>query len=369
VTSGVRPPGVGIGIVGAGDVAGRDYLPEMHRLAPLGRTVAIASRDGRRAETMAARYGIPSAYAGHEALLADPAVDVVVNLTQLQDHHEVTETAIEAGRHVYSEKPVARHRADIDSLRRRAEATGVVVAAAPSVAVYPQVMWLRRLLDDGALGRVWTATGQLLGGRPPWPGYTSDPRGYFAAEAGPLVDVGVYPLHALTALLGPVADVSAFSQRTRDHFVLAEGPQAGTRIPVDVDDVWHLTLRFAGGTLASVRTDFAAAGASHASELELNGEDATASVQLLDMTAPVAVSDHSQPNGWRLEPMTSARVGGPDHVLGVEHLLRHLVHAEPLVLSLEAAAHVIDVVDAAIASADEGCTIAVGPPPRTGRVP
>ena len=345
---------LGIGIIGAGDVAVRDYLPEIRRLAPRAHVVAIASRDGRRAREVAERYAIPGAYAGHEALLADPAIDVVMNLTQLRDHVTVTEAALEAGKHVYTEKPAARTRVEIERLAALAADRQVVVAAAPSVMAFPQVERMCRLVEEGSLGPIWTATGQFLGGVPPWAGYDSDPTGFFAADTGPLVDVGIYPLHALTGALGPVRRVSAMSHRSRHHFVQIDGRAAGVRVPVEVDDVWHVTLEFERGAVATVRSDFAAHGATRAADVELNGERGTIAAQLIDMTAPLVASDDHEPDGWRREFFADARTAGPDHVLGVGHLLDHLIDGSPLRLTLGHAAHVIEVIEAAARSSTEG---------------
>ncbi len=351
VQAGVVP--LGIGIVGAGDVAARDYLPEIHRLHERGRVVAIASRDGQRARALAERYGIAAAHAGHEALLADPAVDVVANLTQLADHVEVTRAAIRSGRHVYTEKPAAATYAEVRALIALAAAHDVAVAAAPSVMAFPQVARLAQLVSAGAIGPVWTAIGQFLGGVPPWAGYESDPSGFFARGAGPLVDVGIYPLHALTGVLGPVTRVSASSHRSRDRFVQIDGSAAGRTIPVEVDDVWHVHLSFVSGAVASVRADFAAAGASRAADVEFNGERGTIAAQLIDMTAPLLVSDEAAPDGWRAEAFPGARAAGPDHVLGIDHLLRHVVDGAPLRLTLDHAAHVVEVLEACARSASE----------------
>lgn len=351
------PAALGIGVIGAGDVAVRDYLPEIRRLAPRARVVAISSRDGRRAQETAARYAIPEAYAGHEALLADPAVDVVMNLTQLRDHMAVTAAAIEAGKHVYTEKPAARTRLEIERLAAMAADRQVVVAAAPSVMAFPQVERMCQLVEAGALGPIWTATGQFMGGVPPWAGYDSDPTGFFAADTGPLVDVGIYPLHALTGALGPVRRVSAMSHRSRHHFVQIDGRAAGVRVPVEVDDVWHVTLEFEFGAVATVRSDFAARGSTRAADIELNGERGTVAVQLIDMTAPLVASDDDAPDGWRHEFFAGARVDGPDHVLGVGHLVDHLIDGLPLRLTLGHAAHVIEVIEAAARSSNEGRAI------------
>ncbi len=96
-----------LGIIGVGDVAHRDYLPEIHRLADLAEVVAVAGRSGARAKATAERYGFPVWHCGYQALLEVDEVDAVVNLTPWPMHAEVVAAALRAGKHVYSEKPLA----------------------------------------------------------------------------------------------------------------------------------------------------------------------------------------------------------------------------------------------------------------------
>jgi predicted dehydrogenase len=98
---------VRLGVIGTGDVASRDYLPELGRLAGRAEIVAFASRDGERARAVAAGFDGARAYAGYADLLSDPSVDAILNLTPIGLHAEVTLAALAAGKHVYSEKPLA----------------------------------------------------------------------------------------------------------------------------------------------------------------------------------------------------------------------------------------------------------------------
>ena len=117
---------------------------------------------------------------------------------------------------MYSEKPLAPTVAEVDRIARAAETHALVVVAAPSVLLFPQVRRALELVQTGALGKIHLARGQALGGIPPWEGYLSDPTPFFAQLGGPLSDMAVYPLHALTGLLGPVRRVTALAARTRD---------------------------------------------------------------------------------------------------------------------------------------------------------
>ena len=344
-----------LAFVGLGDVAQRDYLPELHRLEDRLEVTIACSRSLERAREVAERFGIPRSTTSYEEAVAASEVDAVVNLTPFSLHAEVTLAALAAGKHVYSEKPLALTSEGARAIAAAAGRHGRTVVAAPSVLLFPQVRRAQEILGSGELGRVFTARGHGLGGVPPWDGYLSDPSFYFARDAGPLVDLAVYPLHALTGLLGPVREVSALSARTRDSFEVVEGPFAGLSVPVEAHDNWHLLLRLEDGTLASVEANDCASGAL-APELELRGEHGTLGISLLDVSEPLRLQAAGED---RSEVVPHERASGPDHALGLEHLAECVEERLEPVVSVAHALHVIEVLEAAAASAAEGRAVEV----------
>lgn len=345
----------GIGLVGVGDVAGRDYLPEFHRLEDEARLVAACGRSPERVRATAAAYGIDTVTTDYRDLVAHPEVDVVLNLTPFAIHAEVTLAALAAGRHVYSEKPLAMRLEDAERIRDAASERDLVVVAAPSILLFPQVRHAWGLVRAGVLGSIHTAHAHALGGVPPWAGYEGDPEPFFAEGVGPLADMGVYPLHALTGILGPARAVSARAARTRDSFVPPDGPRAGEAIPVRDPDSWVLLIELAGGALASVHTNMAVA-ASRAPELELMGEEGSVALSLLDVSQPVHVL-RAGDDDWRTVHVPHDRVGGPDHILGVAHLLDCLRDGRVPVASCDHAIHVIELMAAARQSLRDGAVV------------
>ena len=160
--------------------------------------------------------------------------------------------------------------------------------------------------------------------------------------------MGVYPLHAITGLLGPAVQVAAMSDRTRDAFTVADGPFAGRRVAVESDDNWQLIIRLAGGALSSVQSSFCIRQPA-GPDLELNGEQGTIALSLIDGSHPDP-GLHRRP-GWFDEPVDHVRPAGPDHLLGVEHLVDCIEHRRPPIVSLGHALHVIDIRAAAAESA------------------
>jgi predicted dehydrogenase len=338
-----------LGVVGTGDVALRDYLPEIGRLAGRAEIVAFASRDGERARAAAAQLAGARAYAGYADLLRDSAVDAILNLTPIGMHAEVTLAALHAGKHVYSEKPLGGGVAEARAIRDAAVARRRVLVCAPCVMLFPQVAYCAEVLASGAVGTPSSVRASAFGGAPPWEGYGSDPSPFFSPEGGPLVDMAVYPLTAIAGLIAPVRRVSAASSRTRDSFEVAGGPAAGVRVPVEVDDNWQLMLELEGGCLASVEANFCAQ-ATAAPELEIRGDAGTLALSLLDVSEPVRTFAGGE---WHETLVPHERAAGPDHLLGVEQLVDRVASGAEPSLSADRAIHVLAVIAGARRAAAE----------------
>jgi predicted dehydrogenase len=342
---------VKLALLGCGDVAQRDYLPEMHRLAGRAELIAVCGRTPERVRQVAQQYNIPARYDDYRSMLAESDAEAVINLTPIQLHVETTLAALEAGKHVYSEKPIASALEDAARIREEADHRGLTLVCAPSVLLFPQVRFARELVDSGRIGKIHAALGRGYGGVPPWSGYPSDPSPFFARGAGPLADMGVYPLHAITGILGPAKRVSAFAAQARNGFVIEEGPFAGKRVPIEVADNWHLMLDFGDGRLASVTANNVAQD-SRAPQMELFGLDGTVSVNLLDVSAPVETLVPGE--GWTSHTIPHERSAGPDHLLGVEHLVECLSSGTRPIPSIDHAIHVVEIMEAATRSAATG---------------
>ena len=352
---------LGLGVVGVGDVAQRDYLPELPRLAAKARPVVACSRSAGRAAEVAERFGIGRWTTSYEEVVTAGDVDAVLNLTPFEVHEEVTLAALGAGKHVYSEKPCATSAAGATRLLDAERKAGRIVVAAPSVLVFPQLQRAKEVLASGRLGKVHNARGWAFGGVPPWVGYLSDPSPFFAETGGPLVDMAVYPLHTLSGLLGPVRRVAACSNRTRDSFEVVDGHAASRRVQVEVDDNWQVLLELDTGVLASLEANNCAASAA-GPQLELQGEAGTMGLDLLDVSEPIRYWSAA---GAEEEAVPHVRASGPDHLLGVEHLVDCILEGRRPVLGLEHAAHIIEVLDAAKRSARQGEFVEVTSRPTT----
>jgi predicted dehydrogenase len=247
--------------------------------------------------------------------------------------------------------------AEVEQLREEATRRGLTVVSAPCVMIFPQVRYVQSLLAEDAIGPVYSAVGAGHGGVPPWRGYGSDPSPFFSAGGGPARDMGVYPLHALTGLLGPVRRVTALTAQVLDRFTVPDGPAAGKEVQVTVEDNWQLLLDFGNGCLASVEATNCVRD-TRVPQVEIRGLAGTVAVNVIDVAAPVEILRRGQ--GW--ETVTLPRTGraaGPDHLLGVEHLVDCLQQGRQPILSLAHALHVVEVLEKAAEAARTGQTIAV----------
>jgi predicted dehydrogenase len=347
---------VRLGLIGVGDVAERDYLPEWHRLAGRAEIAIVCGRTPERARRVAAEHGVDNWSTDYRETIASD-VDAIVNLTPIGTHYEITLAALEAGRHVYTEKPLASTPDRARRLRDVAAGAQLVLVCAPSILLFPQVVHVRELLGGGELGTIRSARAQALTGVPPWPGYHSDFSPFFEAEAGPLVDMGVYPLHVLTGLLGPVSRVTALASRSRDSFTVGEGPFAGSVVPIESEDTWQLLAHVGDACIASVEANFATVG-STAADCELRGDRGAVAFSFFDVSAPVSVLCPGT-DEWVDVSVGHQREAGPDHLLGIEHLVDCIQDKTLPIPNADHAIHVLDVIAAAREAAATSRTVAV----------
>jgi len=374
-----------VGIVGCGDVAHRHYLPPLEVLAARAEIVACcdARPEAAGSAVAAVRRTSPGAAAFDrlDAMLTRTRPDAVFNLTPAPLHAEVTSQCLAAGAHVYSEKPIAGSLEAADRLIGEAAAAGVLLMCAPASAVTRQVCWLRGLIDSGELGRPTLAIAQWAGlGPAGWAEYTGDPTVFYGPSVGPVRDLGVYRLHELTAILGPVKRVSAMGSIAIPERTIASGRRAGQTLTVTSPDHVLMQLEFAGGPLASVLSSFAVPE-SLAPRLEIHLTEGSISLrgdQYDEIPAAVfvakgasgvgghdtsgrAASPVSSVAGVALAPGWNKGVlppGPPDPFptvgLGVPHFLACVAGEERPVLTAEHARHTLEIVQAAYESIADG---------------
>ncbi|MET8997299.1 Gfo/Idh/MocA family oxidoreductase [Amycolatopsis sp. Hca4] len=340
---------VGVGIIGTGVISGT-YLQNLTAFPDV-RVVRVADLDGERAAARAAEYGV--AHSGTVAeLLADPDVELVVNLTVPAAHVEVGLAALEAGKHVWTEKPLALDRQTGRKLLDRAREKNLRLASAPDTVLGAALQTARRAVDAGRIGRPLTALALFqVPGPERW---HPAPEFYYQPGGGPLLDMGPYYLTALVHLLGPIRRVTGAGGRARDTRVVGSGPRAGTEFPVSVT------------TTVTALVEFASASA----QLVLSFDSALARPALAELTGTLGTAVLPDPNRFdeptrlhlldRDEPEELAAQGHPaSRGTGVLELARAIRAGVPERASGELAYHVLDAMLAIEESMTRGQSVEV----------
>ena len=321
-----------VGLLGSGSAA-EQYLWHARQGCPL-RHVACADVDVVRAAALAQAWGLPRACTPEE-LLADPDVDVVVNLTPAALHGRTGLRVLEAGKHLYSEKPLAADVSQARELLRVAEQRGLRVGCAPDTFLGPAQQTARRLLDAGRVGEVFAASASVAMLQPET--WHPRPAQFYGEAAGPLYDMGPYYLTALVCLLGPVARVAGLGTIAR-----RERHAGGVTIEPSVPSHEVGVLEFASGVVATLMVSFDAA-ASAAPPLEVHGSLGT--LLLPDPNGgggTVASRRHGAPE-WAEEAQVAP--GNPTRCAGIVDMVTAIREGRPHRASGELGLHVLDVME------------------------
>jgi predicted dehydrogenase len=265
-----------IGVLGAGMIATHPggILANLESVADRIEIVSIASRTRRRAEEVAARFGIAEVRDSLSEMLIRDDLDVVVNLTPVAAHSETNLEIVSAGKHLVTEKPLAATMSDADEIIRIAHDRGLLVVAAPPWLLDPRRVAARDVIRSGAIGHVAFARSRSSHAGPAAMSWPADPSWFYAEGGGALLDMGVYGITEVTGMLGPAQRVTALSGITRATRVVEGGPHNGQTIEVTADDNTLLLLDFGDATFAVVDATFNVVAASSPS-LEVFGAQGT----------------------------------------------------------------------------------------------
>ena len=242
---------VKVGVIGCGHVSGEYFQSfPMHREIEL---AACADLAQSLAEQQAERFQIPKALHPDE-LLADPEIEIVVNLTPPTAHAKVSLAAIAAGKHVFSEKPLATTIEDGQRLVSAAREAGVLLGCAPSTFLGGPLQTLRKVVDDGWIGepRAATAFFSFRGGEHWHPNI--DP--FYAKGAGPMLDIGCYLISTLINIFGPATRVAAIAKQYTPTRLRPGGTPGVDDIKVEVSTHSAGTIEFASGPVVTMITSW-----------------------------------------------------------------------------------------------------------------
>jgi predicted dehydrogenase len=262
---------LGVGIIGCGNIAAA-YL----ELAPMFKgysILAVADINMDNANARADEFGVRAETV--ETLLASPDIDLVINLTIPAAHLAVSRAILQAGKHVYSEKPFVLSLAEAQELGELASNSGLRIGSAPDTFLGASHQLARDLIDGGAIGKVTSGTAIVMShGMEDW---HPNPDFFFVKGGGPILDMGPYYISNLVQLLGPVVKVAGFSDAASATRTISNGPRNGETVPVETPTTIHAVLSFECGAMITLLASWDVWANDHPI-MELYGTEGTMNV-------------------------------------------------------------------------------------------
>ncbi|MGF7050554.1 putative dehydrogenase [Paenibacillus sp. DS2015] len=262
-----------VGIIGCGKIS--SIYMENFRKFEIVDLIACADLDLERAREKAAEFSIAKAYTPEE-LLADPEIQIVVNLTIPIAHASVCLQALEAGKHVYVEKPLAVTREEGERVLNAAKHHNLRVSCAPETFYGAGIQTALKLINDGVIGRPIAATAFMMSGG--HEGWHPDPEFYYAVGGGPMFDMGPYYLTALVQLLGPIKRITGITGQAHDERVITSEKKRGQTISVEIPTHVAGVMEFEQGAIGTMITSFDIFGGSNLPPIEIYGTAGTLQV-------------------------------------------------------------------------------------------
>ena len=340
-----------IGIIGCGNISDA-YLKAAPQF-PVLSILACADLNWAAAQAKAATYGIEALEVA--ALLADPRIDIILNLTTPQHHVSVGLQAIRAGKHVYAEKPLGIVLAEAVTLVEAARAANLRVGSAPDTFLGGVHQTARAAIDAGVIGEVVAGQAAMM-----CPGHElwhPNPDFYYQPGGGPLLDMGPYYLTCLVNLLGPVAQVSGAVSTPRATRSIGSGPRLGQVFDVAVPTHIAGLLTFANGAQITLTTSFDVwkHGANH---IELYGREGSMIVADPNQFAgEIKVSQGKA--DWAVLPQTHSYGDGNYRILGLADMAQAILSGRPHRADAGLALHVLEVMEGIMVSAETGQRMAM----------
>ncbi|QYZ70618.1 Gfo/Idh/MocA family protein [Neotabrizicola shimadae] len=348
---------LGLGIIGCGNIS-TSYL----RLAPLFKGLevrAVADINMDAAIARAAEFNTKAQSV--DDLLANPEVDVVINLTIPEAHFPITKRVLQAGKHAYSEKPFVLTLDQGVELRELAKSKGLAVGSAPDTFLGGAHQQARALIDEGKIGTITAGGAAVLNhGMEHW---HPNPDFFFLPGAGPMLDLGPYYVTNLIHLIGPVRRVGALTSSAQSERTISNGPRNGEKVPVKTPTNIHALLEFHNGATVTLSTSwdvwhhkrnhfelYGTEGTLYVPDpnffggkLEIAGRDGALS-EVAPWDHPFGKANQDSPRG----PLANYRTAG------LADMVASLREGRDARCSLDRALHAVEVMQACLTSGETG---------------
>ncbi|MFI2859086.1 Gfo/Idh/MocA family protein [Paenibacillus sp. JSM ZJ436] len=325
------------GIIGCGNISGI-YFQNLKN-SDWVEVVACADLVVDRAKERAQEYNIPHVFTVEE-MLAHPDIELIINLTIPASHASVDVAALEAGKHVYSEKPLAVTLEEGRLVLETAGKKGLRAGCAPDTFLGSAIQTARAAMEQGLIGRPVAACAFNLGAGPET--WHHNPEFFYAAGGGPMMDMGPYYLTALVELLGPASRVSASAGiQIPDRFV-GSGPNSGQAIPVQTPTHLAGTIDFESGAIVSMITSFDIPAGSELPWIEIYGTSGTLSLSDPNFfNGDVRIRRHGS-EAWETLP-PAFECGRNERGLGVNDMVQSIREQRDHRASARLAYHVLEI--------------------------
>jgi predicted dehydrogenase len=341
---------VRVGVIGCG-VISRAYVQHAKAFDSF-ELVGCADLDHAQAIALAKTSGLRAATV--DDLIADDRIDVILNLTPAPVHAAVIAAALAAGKHVYTEKPIATDVADSLALLAEAERRRLRIGCAPDIFLGAAYQAGRAVIDEGLIGEPLSVSAAMLaGGQHTW---HPNPDIFYVDGAGPLFDMGPYYLTAITALLGPIARVAAFASTSDRVRTIEIGPRAGERFLASTPTHTTCAMQLESGVLANLVASFDTSGL-YVCDLVIHGSEGV--LALPDPNAfEGSVRRKRGRGGWEDVPYVSR--GALDaRGIGLHDMVEAIREDRPHRASGLLGAHVVEIVRGLLEAASEGRTVEI----------
>jgi len=330
-------------VVGCGNVA-TCYIPNMKK-SPYVEVVAVCDNLPDRAKSLAETYEIERHYGDYGQMLREVEFDLLVNLTSMPFHEPYSRLALESGKHVWVEKPIATDIESAHALVAFAKQKGLGLWAAPNSPASPAFRYMSETIASGAIGKPFTAHGIYGTGGPSWGQW------FFKKGGGSLFDLGVYNVTTLTGLLGPAKSIVA-----KSGIAIPERTIQGETIQVEADDNTALIMDHGNAVFSVVQTGFVYGGQSEDWTIQIIGTDGSMVLEGFDWE-PRGVRVFDKATGtWKTECKDQGDYAWDG---GASYIAECLATGKKPLMTGEHAVHVMEIMDAAHEAARTGRSVSI----------
>jgi predicted dehydrogenase len=337
-----------VGLIGCGNISSA-YLNGLKNFSIVELTT-VADLDFARAEAKAREFGVRAAKV--ENLLADSAIDIIINLTVPKAHASVNLAILGAGKHAYVEKPFALHLEEGKKVLDLAQAKNLRVGCAPDTFLGGGIQTARKLLDDGAIGLPVAAVANMASRGPE--GWHPDPEFFYQIGGGPMLDMGPYYVTALVNLLGPIRRVTGSARASFPERIVGSGAKKGTKLKVEIPTHYAGVFDFHSGPVAALNMSFDV-WSHNLPIIEIYGTEGSLRVPDPNTFGGIVEVRRSEDKEWRQIPLTHS-----DKVargIGTADLAWGLRHNRPHRASGQLAYHVLEAMLAVQLASEKGAHI------------